>query len=203
MTPQSYKERNFEEHIEEHLLNSAYHRRLPEDYDKELCLIPDEVIRFIQKTQPKEYERLQTQYGADTPSKLCYRLSQEIRNYGSLHVLRKGIKDRGESFRLAYYKPASGMNPEHKVLYKANRLSIVRQLRYSVKNENALDITIFINGIPIVTSELKNSLTGQFVEEAVKQYKEDRDPKEPLFQFKRCLVHFAVGNEKVYMTTRL
>lgn len=203
MTPLSYKERDFEEHIEEHLLNSGYQKRPPEDYDKELCLIPDEVIHFIKSTQPKEYERLQMQYGTDTPNKLCYRISQEIRNHGSLHVLRKGIRDRGENFRLAYYKPSSGMNPEHKVFYDKNRLSIIRQLKYSKRNESSLDITIFLNGIPIITAELKNSLTGQFVEEAIKQYKEDRDPKEPLFQFKRCLVNFAVGNEKVYMTTKL
>ncbi|MGR3309286.1 MAG: type I restriction endonuclease subunit R [Candidatus Brocadiales bacterium] len=203
MTPQTYKEQNFEEHIEGHLLNSGYHKRLSEDYDKGLCLIPDAVIQFIQSTQPKEYEKLQKQYGTDTPNKLCYRLTQEINSKGTLWVLRKGIKDRGAHFRLAYYKPSSGMNPEHQRLYEQNRFSIVRQHKYSKKNENSLDITIFLNGLPIITAELKNSLTGQFVENAIKQYKKDRDSREPLFQFKRCLVHFAVGNEKVYMTTRL
>jgi len=89
------------------------------------------------------------------------------------------------------------------VLFTGNRLSIVRQLKYSNRNENSLDMVIFLNGIPIITMELKNSLTGQFVENAIKQYKKDRDPKEPLFKFKRCLVHFAVGNEKVFMTTKL
>ncbi|KAF5428674.1 type I restriction enzyme, R subunit [Candidatus Methanophagaceae archaeon] len=196
-------ERKFEEHIEDHLLNSGYHKRRPEDYDKDLCLIPKEVIRFIQATQPKEYEKLQLQYGADTPNKLCYRLSKEIRNKGSLHVLRKGIKDRGATFKLAYYKPASGMNPEHQILYEKSRFSVVRQLRYSKKTENSLDLTIFLNGIPIITAELKNSLTGQIVDDAIKQYQTDRDPREPLFMFKRCLVHFAVGNEKVFMTTKL
>ncbi len=203
MTPQSYLEKDFEEHIEEHLLDSDYHKRLSEDYDKELCLIPAEVIHFIQSTQPDEYENLVKQYGDNTPNKICYRLSEEIKKWGTLHVLRKGFKDRGQKLRFAYYKPSSGMNPEHKILYGKNRFSIVRQLKYSKKNENSLDITIFLNGIPIITSELKNSLTGQFVEQAIKQYKNDRDPKEPLFHFKRCLVHFAVGNEKVFMTTRL
>ena len=203
MTPQSYLERDFEEHIEEHLLNSDYHKRLPEDYDRELCLIPQEVIHFIQSTQSKEYEKLQKQYGAYTPQKLCYYLEKVISKRGTLHVLRKGIKDRGIKFRLAYYKPSSGMNPEHQKLYAENRLSVVRQLKYSKKNENSLDLTIFLNGLPIITAELKNSLTGQFVEQAIKQYKNDRDPREPLFQFKRCLVHFAVGNEKIFMTTRL
>jgi type I restriction enzyme R subunit len=196
-------ERKFEEHIEEQLLNSGYHKRRLEDYDKDLCLIPEEVIQFIQATQPKEYEKLQRQYGAETSNKLCYRLSKEIRNKGALHVLRKGIKDRGAMFRLAYYKPASGMNPEHQILYEKNRFSVVRQLRYSKKTENSLDLAIFLNGIPIITAELKNSLTGQIVDDAIKQYQTDRDPREPLFMFKRCLVHFAVGNEKVFMSTKL
>ena len=203
MTPPFYLEQDFEEHIEEHLLNSKYQKRSPKDYDKELCLIPDEMIKFIKSSQPKEYEKLTKQYQKDTPNKLCYRLSKEIARRGTLDVLRKGIKDKGSKFQLAYYKPSSGMNPEHQKLYSLNRFSIVRQLKYSKKNENSLDITIFLNGIPIITSELKNSLTGQTVEHAKKQYKQDRDPKEPLFHFKKCLVHFAVGNEKVFMTTRL
>jgi len=203
MQPQTYKEQDFEEHIEQYLLKSGYQKRYSEDYNKDLCLIPDEVIQFIQSSQPKEYEKLQKQYGADTSDKLCYRLAKEISQKGTLQILRKGIKDRGAKFSLAYYKPSSGMNPEHQKLYKQNRFSIVRQLKYSKKNEKSIDISIFLNGLPIITAELKNSLTGQFVENAVKQYKEDRDPKEPLFQFKRCLVHFAVGNEKVFMTTKL
>jgi len=178
-------ERQFEEHIEHHLLNSGYHKRRPENYDKDMCLITGEVIRFIQATQPKAYAKPQRQYGADTPNKLCFRLSKEIRNKGTLHVLRKGVKDRGAMFKLAYYKPASGMNSEHRILYKKNRFSIVRQLRYSKKTENSLDLAIFLNGIPIITAELKNSLTGQIVDDAIKQYQTDRDPREPLFLFKR------------------
>ncbi len=203
MSP-SYKEQDFEAHIEEHLLQSGYHQRLPEEYDKELCLLPDEVLRFIQGTQTKNYERLEKQYGADTASKLCYRLSREIQKRGTLDILRKGIKDRGVKFQLAYFRPASGMNPEHQKLYQENRFTVVRQLKYSQKNKNSIDMVLFLNGIPIITAELKNSLTGQFVEEAKKQYRKDRDPKgEPLLHFKRCLVHFAVGNEEVFMTTRL
>jgi len=203
MSPKNYLEQDFEEHIEEHLLNSGYRKRLPEHYDKDLCLIPDELLRFVQETQPKEFEKLRKQYQEQALPNLCHRIAKEIAKKGSLHVLRKGIKDRGAKIRLAYYKPSSGMNPEHVKLYAKNRFSIVRQLKYSKRNENALDITIFLNGLPIITAELKNSLSGQFVEEAIKQYKKDRDSKEPLFQFKRCLVHFAVGNEKVFMTTRL
>ena len=95
------------------------------------------------------------------------------------------------------------MNPEHQVLYGRNRFSVIRQLKYSKRNENSIDMVIFLNGIPIITAELKNSLTGQFVRNAIKQYKHDRDPKEQLLEYKRCFVHFALGNEEVFMTTRL
>jgi type I restriction enzyme R subunit len=203
MTVLSYLEQDFEEHIEQHLLNSGYHSRLPSEYDKEQCLIPAEVIKFIQTSQSREYEKLQTQLGTDTDSKIIYRLSNDLAKLGALHVLRKGFKTRGCHFKMAYFKPASGMNPEAQVFYYQNHFSIVRQLKYSKKNENSLDMGIFLNGIPIITAEIKNSLTGQFVEEAIKQYKGDRDPKEPLFKFKLCLVHFAIGSEKVFMTTRL
>jgi len=200
----NYKEIDFEEHIEAHLLKSGYHSRTPEEYDKSLCLIPAEVVGFIQATQPKEFEKLEKQYGADTAQKLVERVAREVGKYGVLDVLRKGITDRGAKFKLAYFKPSSGMNPEHQTLYQSNRFSVVRQLKYSQKNENAIDTALFLNGLPIVTVELKNSLTGQTVEHAEKQYKHDRNPQgEPLLQFKRCLVHFAVGNESASMTTHL
>ena len=203
MTPKSYLEQNFEEHIEQNLLDSGYHKKYSEDYNKDLYVIPDEVIEFIKSTQHKEFENLQKQYGEDTENKIYYRLSQEISQKGVLEILRKGFKDRGSKFRMAYFKPASGMNPEAEKLYKLNRFSIIRQLKFSSRNTKSLDMVIFLNGIPIITAELKNSLTGQFVEEAKKQYRYDRDPKEVLFRFKRCLVHFAIGNEKVFMATKL
>jgi type I restriction enzyme R subunit len=196
-------EQDFEEHIEQHLLNSGYHSRHPSEYDKEACLIPTEIIQFIQSSQTKEYEKLQSHLGTETDQKILNRLSNEIHKFGALHVLRKGFKTRGSYFRMAYFRPTSGMNPETQFLYHQNRFSIIRQLKYSTRNENSLDIVIFLNGIPIITAELKNSITGQFVEDAIKQYKKDRDPREPLFKFKRCLVHFAVGNEKIFMTTQL
>jgi len=199
----SYSEQDFESHIEANLLNTGYLKGFPETFNRELCLIPAELIIFLQQTQPREWEKLESQYGNDTQKKLCFRLSQEIAKHGALHVLRKGIKDRDAKFSLAYFKPSSGLNPDHLALYSYNRLVIVRQLRYSIKNENSIDMVIFLNGIPLITMELKNSLTGQFVEDAIRQYQYDRDPNEPLLIFKRCLVHFAVGNEKVYMTTRL
>lgn len=204
MSPQNYTEQDFEEHIEAHLLNAGYHKRAPEDYDKDLRLIPAEVIAFVKATQPQEYEKLTRQYGTDTDRKLCLRLARQLQQHGALRVLRQGISDRGAKVKLAYFKPTSGMNPEHEELYQQNRFAVVRQLKYSKRNQNSVDMVLCLNGIPILTSELKNSLTGQAVEDAIRQYKRDRNPKgEPLLQYKRCLVHFALGNEKAYMTTRL
>jgi type I restriction enzyme, R subunit len=200
----NYKEINFEEHIEAHLLSSGYRKRLPEKYDKSLCLIPEEVLQFIWATQPQAFEKLEKQYGADTAQKLLERIAREVGKYGMLEVLRKGVTDRGAKFKLAYFKPSSGMNPDHEALYQGNRFSLVRQLKYSHKNENSIDMALFLNGLPIVTVELKNSLTGQMLENAERQYKKDRLPQgEPLLAFKRCLVHFAIGNERASMTTHL
>ena len=199
----TYKEINFEEHIEQHLNQSDYRSLQSTDYDKYLCLIPDEVLQFIRTTQPKAYQRLKRQYGEDTPQKLTLRISKQVESRGVLDVLRKGVKDRGCSFDLTCFQPSSGMNPDHQRLYAQNRFTLIRQLHYSQRNEKSVDMVLFLNGLPLVTMELKNSLTGQVVTDAEKQYRTDRDSREPLFQFKRCLVHFAMGNEKVSMTTRL
>ena len=199
----TYKEINFEEHIEARLNQSGYRSLQPTDYDKYFCLIPDEVLQFIRTTQLKAYQRLERQYGEDTPIKLLDRISNQIASRGVLDVLRKGVKDRGCSFDLTYFQPSSGMNPDHQQLYAQNRFTLIRQMHYSQRNEKSLDMVLFLNGLPLVTMELKNSLTGQTVTDAEKQYRTDRDPREPLFQFRQCLVHFAVGNEKVSMTTRL
>ena len=199
----TYDEEDFEDHIEAHLNRSGYRSRRSVHYNKRLCLIHDETLGFIQETQPNEYQKLERQYGTETPAKLLDRISREVGRRGVLNVLRKGVKDRGCNFNLTYFQPSSGMNPDHQSLYTQNRFSLIRQLKYSQKNEKSVDMALFLNGLPLVTMELKNSLTGQTVIDAEKQYQADRDPREPLFQFKRCLVHFAVGNEKVSMTTHL
>ena len=199
----TYTEENFEDHIETHLNRSGYRSRRTVHYNKRLCLIHDETLRFIQETQPNEYQKLKRQYGTETPAKLLDRVSKQIERRGVLDVLRKGIKDRGCNFNLTYFRPSSGMNPDQGRLYAQNRFSLIRQLKYSQRNEKSVDMALFLNGLPLATMELKNSLTGGAVTDAEKQYRTDRDPREPLFQFKRCLVHFAVGNEKVSMTTHL
>ena len=200
---QTYTEERFEDHIETHLNESGYQSLQSSDYDKSRCLIPNEVVKFIQDTQSEEYQKLERQYDADTSPKLLDRVNREIEHRGVLDVLRKGIKDRGCSFDLTYPYPSSGLNPDLQRLYAQNRFSVIRQLHYSQQDEKSLDMVLFLNGLPLVTMELKNSLTGQTVKDAEKQYRTDRDPREPLLKFKRCLVHFAVGNEKVSMTTQL
>ena len=200
----TYTERYFEDHIEERLNQSGYQSLSPADYDKYACLIPEELLGFIRDSQPEEYRKLEFQHGAQTPEKLLNRIGLQIERRGVLDVLRKGVKDSGCNFNLTYFRPSSGMNPDHQRLHALNRFTLIRQLKYSQRNEQkSLDMALFLNGLPLVTMELKNSLTGQVVTDAEKQYRVDRDSREPLFRFKRCLVHFAVGNEKVSMTTRL
>ena len=199
----TYTEADFEDHIEPHLNRSGYRSRQPALYNRSLCLISDETLRFIQETQLNEYQKLERRYEEKTPVSLLNRVSKEIERRGVLDVLRKGVIDRGCRFNLTYFRPSSGMNPDHGRLYAQNRFSLVRQLKYSQRNEKSVDMGLFLNGLPLVTMELKNSLTGQVVTDAEKQYRTDWDPREPLFQFRRCLVHFAVGVEKVSMTTHL
>ncbi len=181
----------------------GYHKRANEEYDRALCLIPRDVVDFVLATQPKEWERLKQHHGAAVKEQFLKRLASEIERRGALDVLRNGIKDSGCKFQLAYFRPASGLNEETKRLYQANLFSVVRQLHYSMKTEKSLDIVLFLNGIPIFTAELKNPLTGQTVEDAMRQYKTDRDPREPLFAYGRCLAHFAVDPDLVYVTTLL
>ncbi|HEX9641412.1 MAG TPA: type I restriction endonuclease, partial [Candidatus Krumholzibacteria bacterium] len=154
-------------------------------------------------TQPKEWAKLKQHHGAAVKEQFLRRLAAEIERRGALDVLRQGIKDSGCKFRLAYFRPASGLNEETRRLHAANLFAVVRQLRYSEKNEKSLDLVLFLNGIPIFTAELKNPLNGQDVEDAIRQYKTDRDPREPLLAYGRCLAHFAVDPDLVYVTTQL
>lgn len=181
----------------------GYRRRNPEDYDRALCLLPRDVVDFVLATQPKEWKKLEQHHGAAVKEQFQKRLAAEIERRGALDVLRLGLKDSGCKFRLAYFRPASGLNEETRRLYAANLFAVVRQLRYSTKNENCLDLVLFLNGIPLFTAELKNPLNGQDVEDAIRQYQRDRDPREPLLAYGRCLAHFAVDPDLVYVTTRL
>ncbi|WBX78098.1 DEAD/DEAH box helicase family protein [Tenacibaculum ovolyticum] len=200
------KEIHFEAHIENYLVNTVkeYHSVSPKLYDKELCVIPSEIIAFVKDTQPKKYAELATQYGALVDAKIVENVAKNVTKNKTLDVLRNGVKDRGQKLAIAYFKPANNKTPEHEAAYAKNRLAIVRQLKYSNRNNNEIDFVLFINGVPVVTAELKNIFTGQNHHNAIKQFMQDRDPKgEPFLDFKRCLVHFAVGTEKVFMATEL
>ena len=159
----------------------GYHRRRAEDYDRALCLIPADVVDFLLATQPRQWEKLTQHHGADVKPRFLGRLSREIARRGALDVLRNGVKDSGCKFRLAYFRPASGLNEELQRLHAANLFAVVRQLRFSEHDEQSLDLALFLNGIPVFTAELKNPLNGQDVRDAIRQYREDRDPREPLF----------------------
>jgi type I restriction enzyme R subunit len=185
-------------------LPGGYSRRTTKDYDAALCLIPRDALDFVLATQPKEWKKLGEHHGAEVKEKFLKRLARELDLRGALDVLRHGIKDSGCSFHLAYFHPSSGLNPEVQRLFLANIFSVGRQLHYSTKHPDlSIDLGLFVNGIPIFTAELKNSLTGQTVEHAIKQYMFDRDPRETLLAFRRCLAHFAVDPDLVYFTTRL
>jgi type I restriction enzyme, R subunit len=181
----------------------GYRKRKPEDYDRALCLLPRDVADFVLATQPKEWKKLEQHHGPAVRERFLKRLAAEIERRGALDVLRDGIKDSGCKFRLAYFRPASGLNEETRRLHAANLFAVMRQVHYSTKSENSLDMVLFLNGIPIFTAEIKNPLTGQDVEDAISQYKTHRDPREPLLAYGRCLAHFAVDPDLVYVTSQL
>lgn len=184
-------------------LPGGYHRRKPDDYDRALCLLPRDLLDFVVATQPHEWERLKQHHGAEVKERFVARVAREVEQRGLLDVLRNGVKDSGCRFALAHFRPASGLNQEIRRLHEGNLFSVVRQLKYSAKNENSLDVVLCLNGLPVFTAELKNPLTGQTVEHAIRQYKYDRDPREPLLGFRRCLAHFALDPDLAYVTTRL
>jgi Type I site-specific restriction-modification system, R (restriction) subunit and related helicases len=161
------------------------------------------VLDFIYATQAKIWERLKQHHGSEVKERFLKRLASEIDKRGTLDILRTGVKDSGCAFKLAYFRPASGLNEELQRLHAANLFSAVRQLRYSQKTDQSLDMVLFLNGIPIFTAELKNPLNGQNVEDAIRQYRRTRDPREPLLSYGRCLAHFAVDPELAFVTTRL
>jgi len=181
----------------------GYRRRTSDDYDRTLCLDRRVLLDFVVATQPKEWQRLKKQYGQGAADAFCRRVASEVGTRGVVDVLRKGVKDRGCRFRLAYFKPNTTLNPDTQRLYRANQFSVVRQLHYSTRNENSLDMVLFLNGLPLFTVELKNELTGQTVRDAMRQYRRDRDPREPLLSPGRCVAHFAVDPHEVYFTTCL
>jgi type I restriction enzyme, R subunit len=173
-------------------------------YDRARAMDPALVLGFIQATQPKMWQSLQDIHKEDTDRVVLDHLGKELETRGMLKVLRQGFKCYGKKLRVAVFAPSNQMNPDTLALYGNNVLSVTRQLFYSEANSKSLDMVLFLNGLPIVTLELKNEMSGQTVEEAKQQYKKQRDQRELLFDFKkRTLVHFVVDTTQVLMTTRL
>ena len=194
----------FESVIEAHLLDNGYVPIGGDGFDRERAIFPATVLGFIRETQPAEWARLEAQLGAQTGEQVLADLCKRMDDHGALATLRHGFKCYGRTLRIAYFKAAHELNPELEARYAANRVGVTRQLRFSPRSEQSLDVVLSVNGIPIVTLELKNPLSGQTVEDARRQYRQDRDAREPIFAFKRrTLVHFAVDTESVLMTTRL
>lgn len=207
------KETNFEQYITnwltEHngfILRGADEAGRPvkdKDYDRALALDLDLLGQFIQATQPNEWARLHEIYGDQALESFAKRLDQELSQIGVLDVLRQGVTDRGVHIELFYRRPNSGFNPDAERLYQTNVFSVMRQVYFSPRDERSVDMVVLLNGIPVVSFELKNQLTGQNVQHAIHQYKTDRQPSDKLFAFKRALVHFAVDNNLAFMTTKI
>lgn len=173
-------------------------------YVPDLGLFPDTLVRFVQRTQPKEWKRFELQNNGDITRKFCLIFNSACDTYGLLEVLRHGFKHRGISFRACYFKPESSLNQTAATLYAANEITCNRQWFYSEKTHNSVDMVLAVNGIPVFAFELKNQYTGQNVDNAKRQWMYDRDPREICFQFnKRILAYFCVDQLEVWMTTRL
>jgi len=199
-----HSEAAFETVIEAHLLQHGYVPVAREGFDRDRAIFPETVLAFIRETQPKEWAKLEALHGDKTGEQILSDLCKWMDQNGALATLRHGFKCYGRTLHAAFFKAAHELNPELEARYGANRLGLTRQLHFSPRSEKSLDVTLSLNGIPIATVELKTPLTGQRVEDARRQYKQDRDPREPIFEFKRrTLVHFAADTESVLMTTRL
>lgn len=200
----STSEAAFETAIESVLLNDGYTQVDAKGFDRERAVFPAEVLAFIQATQAKVWDKLEALHGEQTGERVLEALCKWLNTHGMLATLRHGFKCFGKTLRVAFFRPAHGLNPELEARYQANRLGLSRQLHFSPRSEKSLDVVLSVNGIPVVTMELKNPLSGQTAANAIHQYRHDRDPREPIFAFtKRTQVHFAVDTEEAHMTTRL
>ncbi len=193
-------EKGFQKYIVKELVEqSKFRESVSNDFDKEFCINPKQLWEFIKTTQPETYEMIQRK----GERSFLVRLDEKIQKLGIIEVLRKGVKHFDKTVELFYRQPSSNYNVKDLEKYQANIFSVTQELVYSSDNANRLDLTIFLNGLPIITCELKNPLSGQTVHNGIRQYQNDRDPKEKIFSFARCMVHFAADTELVFMTTQL
>ena len=209
-----HTEKVFEDELCAHLAAHGWsvytHRQNATGYSRELALFPDDLLAFVQATQPGEWTKFRKWHNGASDEMFTRRVAEQLDRHGTLHLLRHGFKDRDARFFLCQFRPAHKKNPALWAQYEQNKLTVIRQLHFSLHNEKSLDLALFVNGLPVATAELKTDLT-QNVQDAIRQYKTDRLPRdpvsredEPLLQFKtRALVHFAVSTDEVFMTTHL
>ncbi|WP_270962841.1 type I restriction endonuclease subunit R [Campylobacter upsaliensis] len=195
----NYTEKNLESFIEAHLLESGYIKRESKDYDKSLGVDRELFLNFLHSTQAKTLQELEIR--GIKEQELLKRIFSQIQDKGIVKALQAGVKIRDITIKLAHPKPNSSNNPQSLENYNKNIFSITRQLYFSEKNNKSLDMVIFLNGLPLITMELKNPFTGQNVYNAIEQYKKDRDPRESIF--KQSVVHFALDSDLIYMSTKL
>ena len=208
-----HKEISFENEICDHLANHGWLYAEADHalYDRKRALFPPDLLVWVQQSQPEAWETLTKNHGAGAGDTLLDRVRDQLDQRGTLDVLRHGVDLLGlkKALKIAEFKPAFGLNPDILGRYQANRLRVIRQVRYSLHNENSIDLVLFLNGLPVATVELKTNFT-QSIGDAIDQYRFDRNPKpkgqgpEPLLSFPGgALVHFAVSNSEVYMVTKL
>lgn len=197
-------EKGFETIIVNWLVDqNGYEQGTNDDYSKEYAVDETRLFRFLNDTQPREMAKLGVNNSDQKKRQFLNRLSGEIAKRGIIDVLRNGVKAYPADLIMFYFTPTEN-NEKSKQMFEKNIFSVTRQLRYSIDaSKLALDLCLFINGLPAVTIELKNHFTGQSTADAVEQYKEDRDPRDTLFSFKRCMVHFAVDDQTVMFCTKL
>jgi type I restriction enzyme R subunit len=205
MTPKDLQEHRFEADIEQYLLTEGgYIKGNQKTYEKDKAIDLDTLIRFIKDSQPKAWEKFERVFGATAKAELYKTMQGDILKYGLIHTLRKGIKNRGIEIQLCYFAPASSLNPELIDKYNKNILECTRQFVYSKDIKNSIDMVLSLNGIPVVAIELKNQFTGQDINDSIDQWKNNRNPKEPLFHFdNRILAYFGCDLYEAAMATEL
>ena len=197
------REINFEDIVFDHLKDSQlYTHRQSQDFNLDYLLDKNQLEKFIRNTQPDIWKKLEKQFPENPIEAVAKEFAKLRDKRGILNLIREGFVLQGASIKLIAFKPSSNLNPDHLKKYQANQFSVIRQVHYSSKYpDKSLDLVIAINGIPLITLELKNEFTGQNITHAVEQYSKRRDSKDPFL--KNCLVHFAVDNNTVLMTTKL
>ncbi len=203
ITPKALNEQSFQRLIKDYLVTqNGYVESFNSNYDVHYAIDTEMLFSFLEKTQEKSTNKLKEIYKTNYRSKVLANLDRELSTRGSIDVIKHGIKDYGVKLQLAYFQPPTNLNPDQFILFKQNILSVTEELAFDGGKE--IDLVIFLNGIPIITMELKNAFTNQTYKNAIKQYKEDRDKNHQLFRFKeRAIVNFAVDTDEAYMTTKL